>query len=175
MTHLTPWAAKGKEPRPNTNKRKPHKTHPHEAGSRHNHTCQQRRPANRQPRTTYLYQFSERDGTKGPPAGNKARCNCTNTPQSKATRHKAKPNQTPRTHRRGARHAWTISANGRARPGIGVRPAARFVMYAPDRHRDELPRQRATLSSRSTPRRRRPERGQARQPAPPSRQVLEQR
>jgi hypothetical protein len=51
-TRLTAWAPKGKEPRPNTNKRKPHKTHPHEAGSRHTHTCQPRRPVNRQPRTT---------------------------------------------------------------------------------------------------------------------------
>jgi hypothetical protein len=49
---LTVWAPKGKEPRPNTNKCKPQKTHSHEAGSRHTHTCQPRRPPNRQPRTT---------------------------------------------------------------------------------------------------------------------------
>jgi hypothetical protein len=41
--------------------------------------------------------FTERDGRQGPPAGNKAKCNCTNTPLSKATQHKAKPNQTPTT------------------------------------------------------------------------------
>jgi hypothetical protein len=37
-----------------------------------------------------LYMSTERDGTKGPPAGNKAKCNCTNTPHSKAARRKAK-------------------------------------------------------------------------------------
>jgi hypothetical protein len=31
-----------------------------------------------------LYRFTERDGRKGPPAENKARCNRTNTPHSKA-------------------------------------------------------------------------------------------
>jgi hypothetical protein len=41
--------------------------------------------------------FTERDGRKGPPAGNKARCDRTNTPHSKATQRKAKPNQTPTT------------------------------------------------------------------------------
>jgi hypothetical protein len=40
------------------------------------------------------YRFIERDGRKGPPAGNKAKCNRTNTPHSKATQRKAKPNQT---------------------------------------------------------------------------------
>jgi hypothetical protein len=49
--------------------------------------------------------FTERDGRKGPPAGNKAECNRTNTPHSKATRHKAKPNQKPQTHTRGERQA----------------------------------------------------------------------
>jgi hypothetical protein len=50
------------------------------------------------------YRVSYRDGRKGPPAGNKARCNCTNKPQSKATQRKAKPNQTPTTqHTAGAR------------------------------------------------------------------------
>jgi hypothetical protein len=49
--------------------------------------------------------FTERDGRKGPPAGNKAKCNCTNTPHSKATRRKAKPNQKPQTHTRGKRQA----------------------------------------------------------------------
>jgi hypothetical protein len=29
------------------------------------------------------YRFTERDGRKGPPAGNKAKCNCTNTPQAR--------------------------------------------------------------------------------------------
>jgi hypothetical protein len=37
------------------------------------------------------------------------------------------------------------------RPRIVVRRAARFATYAPDRHRDALPRQRATPSSRSAP------------------------
>jgi hypothetical protein len=49
--------------------------------------------------------FTERDGGKGPPAGNKARCNRTNTPHSKAMQRKAKPNQTPQTHTWGARQA----------------------------------------------------------------------
>jgi hypothetical protein len=48
---------------------------------------------------------TERDGRKGPPAGNKARCNRTNTPHSKAMRRKAKPNQTPQTHTWGASQA----------------------------------------------------------------------
>jgi ankyrin repeat protein len=52
-----------------------------------------------------LYRFTERDGRKGPPAGNKAKCNCTNTPHSKTTRRKAKPNQKPQTHTRGERQA----------------------------------------------------------------------
>jgi hypothetical protein len=57
--------------------------------------------------------FTERDGRKGPPAGNKARCNRTNTPHSKSMQRKAKPNQTPQTHTRGARQAvsddrWSI-------------------------------------------------------------------
>jgi hypothetical protein len=51
------------------------------------------------------YRFTERDGRKGPPAGNKAKCNCTNTPHGKATRRKAKPNQKPQTHTRGKRQA----------------------------------------------------------------------
>jgi hypothetical protein len=49
--------------------------------------------------------FAEKDGRKGPPAGNKARRNRTNTPHSKAMQRKAKPNQTPQTHARGARQA----------------------------------------------------------------------
>jgi hypothetical protein len=53
----------------------------------------------------YNYRFTERDGRKGPPAGNKAKCNCTNTQRSKATRRKAKPNQKPQTHTRGERQA----------------------------------------------------------------------
>jgi hypothetical protein len=31
-----------------------------------------------------LYKFTQRDGRKGPPAGNKAKCKCTNTPHSRA-------------------------------------------------------------------------------------------
>jgi hypothetical protein len=57
--------------------------------------------------------FTERDGRKGPPAGNKAECNCTNTPHSKATRRKAKPNQKPQTHARGERQALTTGATYR--------------------------------------------------------------
>jgi hypothetical protein len=61
-------------------------------------------------------------------AGNKARCNRTNTPHSKATHCKAKPNHAPQTHTRSATQASTTSAEGRARPRIGVRPAARVVI-----------------------------------------------
>jgi hypothetical protein len=78
-------------------------------------------------------------------------CNRTYMPQSKAMQRKAKPNQTPHTHTSGARQAETFSAEGRVRPRIGVRPAARVATYAPERHRDALPRQRATLGSRSAP------------------------
>jgi hypothetical protein len=62
-----------------------------------------------------VYRFTQRDGRKGPPAGNKARCNRTNTPRvaclpcyvrSKATQRKAKPNQTRKTHTRGTRQAF---------------------------------------------------------------------
>jgi hypothetical protein len=38
--------------RPNTNECGPREAHPHETSSRHNHTCQPRRPSNRQQRTT---------------------------------------------------------------------------------------------------------------------------
>jgi hypothetical protein len=47
----------------------------------------------------------KRDGRKGPAAGNKARCDRINTPHSKATPRKAKPNQTQQTRRRGAKQA----------------------------------------------------------------------
>jgi hypothetical protein len=53
-----------------------------------------------------VYRCTQRDGRKGPPAGNKARCNRTNTPRSKATQRKAKPNQTRKTHTRGTRQAF---------------------------------------------------------------------
>jgi hypothetical protein len=46
----------------------------------------------------WIYRSTSRYGRKDPPAGNKARCNRTNTPHSKATQRKAKPNQTPQTH-----------------------------------------------------------------------------
>jgi hypothetical protein len=49
--------------------------------------------------------ITERDGRKGPPAEKKARCNRMNTPHSKATRRKAKPNQKPQTHKQGKRQA----------------------------------------------------------------------
>jgi hypothetical protein len=61
------------------------------------------------------YILTERDGRKGQPAGNKTKCNGTNTPHSKATRRKAKPNQKPQTHTRGERQALTISAEGLAK------------------------------------------------------------
>jgi hypothetical protein len=82
------------------------------------------------------YRFTEGDGRKGPPAGNKAGCNRTNTPHSMSMQRKAKSNQTPQTHTRSARQAETTSSEGRARPRIGVRLAARVAMHAPDRHRD---------------------------------------
>jgi hypothetical protein len=44
-----------------------------------------------------------------------------------------------------------MSVEGRARPRVGTRPAALVATYAPDRHRDAVPRHRATLSSRSAP------------------------
>jgi hypothetical protein len=44
----------------------------------------------------YYDKCTERDGRKGPPAGDKARCNRTNSPHSKATQRKAKPNQHPK-------------------------------------------------------------------------------
>jgi hypothetical protein len=53
----------------------------------------------------FFHICTERDGRKGPPAGNKAKCNRTNTPHSKATLCKAKPNQKPQTHTRGERQA----------------------------------------------------------------------
>jgi hypothetical protein len=109
------------------------------------------RPSQHTPFSKYTFTFTERDGRKGPPAGNKAKCHCTNTPHSRATRREAKPNQKPQTHTRGKRQASTTSAEGRARPRIGARPAARVATYAPDRHRDALPWQRATLRSRSAP------------------------
>jgi hypothetical protein len=46
---------------------------------------------------------------KGPSAGNKVTCNCTNKPHSKATQRKAKPNQTPQTHTRGPRQAEQVT------------------------------------------------------------------
>jgi hypothetical protein len=52
-----------------------------------------------------IWRFALRDGRKGPPAENKARCNRTNTPHSKAMQRKAKPNQKPQTPTRGARQA----------------------------------------------------------------------
>jgi hypothetical protein len=51
------------------------------------------------------YRCTERDGGKGPPAENKAGCNRTDTPHSKATQRKAKPNKKPQTHTQGERQA----------------------------------------------------------------------
>jgi hypothetical protein len=44
--------------------------------------------------TTHSKVTQREDGRKGPPAGNKARCNRTNTTHSKVTQREAKPNQT---------------------------------------------------------------------------------
>jgi hypothetical protein len=56
------------EARPNTNKRGPQETHPHETGSRHTHTCQPRRPPSRQPQTTsdHLGRGTREDAQRGP-------------------------------------------------------------------------------------------------------------
>jgi hypothetical protein len=83
-----------------------------------------------------LYAFTKKDGRKGPPAGNKARCNRSNTPHSKAMQCKAKPNQTPQTNTRGARQPDKTSAETRARLRIGIRPAALVATYTPNRHMD---------------------------------------
>jgi hypothetical protein len=73
-------------------------------------------------RRSLKYIFTERDGRKGPPAGNKARCIRTNTRHSKAMQRKAKPNQTPQTHTRGARQA--AHSKYRYREGRGTRLTA---------------------------------------------------
>jgi hypothetical protein len=75
----------------------------------------------------------------------------THTAQSKATQQESKPNQKSKTHTRVVKQAKTTSVEGRARPCIGVQPEACVTMYSPDRHRDALPWQRVTLSSRSAP------------------------
>jgi hypothetical protein len=51
-TRLTAWAPTREESRPSANTLEPHETHPHQTGPRYTHTCQPRRPSNRQPRTT---------------------------------------------------------------------------------------------------------------------------
>jgi hypothetical protein len=53
--------------------------------------------ASRGCRATRVLIFTERDGRKGPPAGNKAKCNCTNTQHSRATQSEAEP-ETPNPH-----------------------------------------------------------------------------
>jgi hypothetical protein len=68
-------------------------------------TCPRVHMQRTQPFCYAQYMLTKRDGRKGPPAGNKAKCNCTNTPHSRATRRKAKPNQKPQTHTRGERQA----------------------------------------------------------------------
>jgi hypothetical protein len=88
----------------------------------------------------YIYRFTERDGGKGPPARIKTR---TKRMQSEAK---------PRTlHPHTGRMECLNSGEGRARPRIGVRPAARVAKYAPEQHEDAWPLQRAMLSSRSAP------------------------
>jgi hypothetical protein len=74
------------------------------------------------------------------------------------TRHKARlrnversRTKSPKTQTRGVKQAKIISVEGRARPGVRVRPEAWVATFAPDRHRDVLLWQRATLSSRSAP------------------------
>jgi hypothetical protein len=98
---------------------------------------------------THIKLDLHRDGRKGPPAGSNARCNRTNTPHSKATQCKAKPNETPQTHTRGARQAKTTSAKGRARQRVGARPAPRVATYVPDRQSDALYKIRCTVAVRS--------------------------
>jgi hypothetical protein len=74
---------------------------------------------------------TKRGGRKGPPAGNKTRCNSKHTPQSKAMQRKAKSNQKPQIYTRGTKQALTTSVEGRARPRIGAQPAARAATHAP--------------------------------------------
>jgi hypothetical protein len=62
-------------------------------------------------------EFTERDGRKGPPAGDKTGRNRKRTPQSEATQRKAKPKQKRQTHTWGAKHGSIKSAEGRARTG----------------------------------------------------------
>jgi hypothetical protein len=81
--------------------------------------------------------FTERDGTKGPPPGNKTRLNRTYTTQSKATQRKAKP-RTQNSHTGHTKQASTTSVKGWARPHIRVRPAARIATYAPDRRKRNI-------------------------------------
>jgi hypothetical protein len=80
------------------------------------------------------------------------RCNCTYKAQSQAMKRKAKLNNKPKTHTRGSKQAETTLGEGRARTRTGVRPEARIAMHAPDRHRDALPRHRATLKLPERPR-----------------------
>jgi hypothetical protein len=93
------------EARPNTNKRKPHKTQTNSYTERDRRKGPPVRNKTSQPLCNN--RVTERDGRKGPPAGNKAKCNRTNTPHSKATQRKAKPNKKPQTHTRGERQAYT--------------------------------------------------------------------
>jgi hypothetical protein len=62
----------------------------------------------------------QRDGRKGPPAGNKTRCKRTCTAQSKATQCKAKTNQKQKTHKRGAKSPPPRTGHDRA-SGSGPR------------------------------------------------------
>jgi hypothetical protein len=74
-----------------------------QAGPAQGHECTPTRAAiRRQPGGC---SFTERGGIKGPPAGDKTRCNHTHEPQSKATQREAKPNQKPQTPTQGAKQA----------------------------------------------------------------------
>jgi hypothetical protein len=57
-------------------------THPHKSAKA---TGKQATADNLRPPPALLDKFTERDGRKGPPARNNARCNSTNTPNSKAS------------------------------------------------------------------------------------------
>jgi hypothetical protein len=84
---------KAKKPRSNANEREPHETHTRKAPDPPTQVSQGgRTTGNRgQPQTTLKHCIvTERDGRKGPPAGNKTRRNRTHTPQSKAKRSRTK-------------------------------------------------------------------------------------
>jgi hypothetical protein len=168
-TRLTAWGPKGKKPklnreqhtqevRPNTYKRGPQETHPHETGSRHTHTCQPRRPPNKQPQTTSSM-GAERRRSRGQTESkpHKRRGQTQTNAGHKRHTHTRQAPDTPRhvsqgdgrTGNRG--QPQTTSAEGHERPRNGARPDTLVRTHKPDRPKDALPRHRATPSSRSAP------------------------